>query len=502
MTSDPTVLVLGDQLSRDHGALRDRSPSSCRVLLIENRSMLTSRRWHRQRAHLIVSAMRHFADELRDAGFAVDYRRSESFAAGLADHRRDHGDPPLVATRPSSHAAVARLERLGVEFLPDELFLTTTEEFEAWAAERTSLRMEDFYRWQRRRLDILMDGADPVGGRWNFDAENREGPPRDGRSWPPLTAFELDTIDEQVLADFDDDPDHEFWGAEPAGWWPVTRQQARERLDEFIEYALPVFGTHEDAMMRDEWRLAHSVLSSSLNLGLLHPSEVVEAAENAYHSRGLALNAVEGFIRQVIGWREYIRGIYWMWGSDYADSNALDAHAPLPPALTGDATTEMACVAHTIETLHDKAYVHHIERLMVLGNLALTTGTDPQAMTRWMRATFIDGADWVMTPNVIGMALHADGGRMATKPYASGGAYINRMSDHCKPCRFDPKKRTGPTACPFTSLYWDFLARNADQFSGNHRMGQQLAGMRRLADLDETRARAREVSVALTKGEL
>ena len=326
MTSDPTVLVLGDQLSRDHGALRDRSPSSCRVLLIENRSMLTSRRWHRQRAHLIVSAMRRTSpmnsvtQGLRSTidGPRASRRVSPTTAGTTATPAR--GGPA------SSHAMVARLEGLGVEFLPDELFLTTTEEFEAWAAERTSLRMEDFYRWQRRQPRHLDGWCRSSRRSMELRCRKSRGPARDGRSWPPLTAFELDTIDEQVLADFDDDPDHEFWGAEPAGWWPVTRQQA-ERLDEFIEYALPVFGTHEDAMMRDEWRLAHSVLSSSLNLGLLHPSEVVEAAENAYHSRGLALNAVEGFIRQVIGWREYIRGIYWLWGSDYADSNALDACA-------------------------------------------------------------------------------------------------------------------------------------------------------------------------------
>ena len=502
MTALPTVLILGDQLSRFNGALRGRSPSTCRVLFVESIAALTSRRWHRQRAHLVLSAMRHFAGELKEAGFEVDYRHAPSLEAGIAAHRREHDVSLIVATQPNSHRAVARLEKLGVELLRNRLFLTTPDEFVTWACDRESLRMEDFYRWQRRRLHILMEGDEPAGGRWNFDADNREPPPRDGRSWPEVTVFPLDAIDQRVLADLDAAPEIDLWGADPSGWWPVSREQALVRLHEFVEHALPVFGTHEDAMLRSDWKLAHSTLSSSLNLGLLHPGEVVYAAEDAYRRHDLPLNSVEGFIRQIIGWREYVWGVYWLWGPDYLDSNELDAHAPIPPVFTGEASTDMACVAHTLESLHDRAYTHHIERLMVLGNLALSTGIDPRAMTEWMGASFIDGADWVMAPNVVGMALHADGGRMATKPYASGGAYINKMSDHCRGCRFDPKQRTGPDACPYTSLYWDFLARNEERLSGNHRMGNQLGGMRKLADLGATRDRAREVTVLLQEGRL
>ncbi|MEM9465394.1 MAG: cryptochrome/photolyase family protein [Actinomycetota bacterium] len=502
MTALPTVLVLGDQLSRDNGALRGRSPSTCRVLLVESVAALASRRWHRQRAHLVISAMRHFAADLREEGFEVDYRRSDSLEQGIAEHRRAFEVSELVATQPNSHRATARLEALGVDLLRNRLFLTPPDEFTAWAEERPSLRMEDFYRWQRRRLHVLMDDGEPAGGRWNFDADNREPPPKDGRAWPAITTFALDAIDERVLADLDDEPTIELWGADPTGWWPVTREQALIRLSEFIDHALPVFGTHEDAMLQSDWKLAHSTLSSSLNLGLLHPGEVVYAAEDAYRRHDLPLNSVEGFIRQIIGWREYVWGVYWLWGPDYVDSNALDAHAPIPPAFTGDAPTEMACVSHTLDSLHERAYTHHIERLMVLGNLALSTGIDPRAMTEWMGASFIDGADWVMAPNVVGMALHADGGRMATKPYASGGAYINKMSDHCRDCRFNPKKRTGPDACPYTSLYWDFLARNEERLRHNHRMGNQLGGMRRLADLDATRERASEVTRLLHEGRL
>ena len=502
MTAIPTVLVLGDQLTRFNGALRGRSPDTCRVLLVESEAALTSRRWHLQRAHLVVSAMRHFASELREAGFAVDYRHAASLEAGVAAHRCEFDVDHIVATQPNSHRAVTRLEAMDIELLRNRLFLTTPDEFVGWAESRDALRMEDFYRWQRRRLHVLMDGDHPEGGRWNFDADNREPPPKDGRAWPEITPFPLDAIDRRVLADLEALPGADLWGAEPTGWWPVTREQALLRLDEFIEFALPVFGTHEDAMLRSDWKLAHSTLSSSLNLGLLHPGEVVYAAEDAYRRRNLALNSVEGFVRQIIGWREYVWGVYWLWGPDYLDSNELDAHAPLPPVFTGDAATEMACVAHTLESLHDRAYTHHIERLMVLGNLALSTGIDPRAMTEWMGSSFIDGADWVMAPNVVGMALHADGGKMATKPYASGGAYINKMSDHCKGCRFDPKQRTGPDACPYTSLYWDFLARNEERLRSNHRMGNQLGGMRRLADLEATRARASEVVALLQAGRL
>ena len=502
MTALPTVLVLGDQLSRNSGALRARAPSTCRVLMVESRAALGSRRWHRQRAHLVLSAMRHFADELRDAGFEVDYREAPTIEAGIAAHRREFNVSHIVTTQPNSHRGVERLQAIDVEFERNRLFLTSPDEFVGWADGRRSMKMEDFYRWQRRRLHVLMDGDEPAGGRWNFDADNREPPPKDGRAWPEITTFPLDAIDQRVLADLDADPCIDLWGADPTGWWPVTRAQALVRLEEFIEHALPVFGAHEDAMLRAEWKMAHSTLSSSMNLGLLHPGEVVHAAEDAYRSRGLPLNSVEGFIRQIIGWREYVWGVYWLWGPDYIDGNALAAHAPLPPAFTGEARTDMACVSHTIESLHDRAYTHHIERLMVLGNLALSTGVDPRAMTEWMGASFIDGADWVMAPNVVGMALHADGGRMATKPYASGGAYIKRMSDFCGDCRFDPRKRTGDTACPFTSLYWDFLARNRSALSGNHRLSRQLANLDRLKDLDETRARAAEVLVRLDAGQL
>jgi deoxyribodipyrimidine photolyase-related protein len=394
------------------------------------------------------------------------------------------------------------LRREGVELVSNDQFLCHYDDFAGWAENRTTFKMEDFYRWQRTRLDVLIDpDGQPTGGRWNFDLDNREPPPKDGRDWPSITEFELDDIDQDVI-DIISEDGVSVWGAPPDGTWPTTRGQALIRLEEFVTNALAPFGAHEDAMLGDEWKMAHSVLASSLNLGLLHPTEVVDAAVAAYRARTAPLNSVEGFVRQVIGWREYVWGLYWLWMPSYRDANGLDAQRPVPPVFTGESTTSMACVANAMNHLEHHGYAHHIERLMVFGNLALTAGVDPQAMTDWMWATFVDGAEWVMVPNVIGMALHADEGRMATKPYASGGAYINKMSDSCKGCRYNPRKRVGADACPFTTLYWDFLARNEEVFAGNHRMARQLAGMRRLSDLPAVRERAVEVLAALDSGDL
>lgn len=497
MSATPTVWVLGDQLSRDGGALAGRSPGDCRVLLVESAALVAGRRWHRQRLHLVLSAMAHFAGELRAEGFTVDHRCATTLAEGLAAHRAEHAPAQVLAMEPLSWDGRRLLERLGVTLVPNDRFICRPDEFARWAAGRRRLVMEDFYRFQRTRLGILMDGDAPEGGRWNLDADNREPPPRDGRAWPPLTRFASDPVDAEVAARLPGG----LWGDRPDGTWPVTRRQALVRLDEFIADGLAPFGPHEDAMLTGEWKLAHSALASSLNLGLLHPREVVDAAERAYHEGRVPLNSAEGFIRQVLGWREYVFGVYWLWMPGYLDLNALGAHRPLPPVLTG-APTRMNCVTAVMGHVRARGYAHHIERLMLLGNLALLAGVDPRAMHDWMWAGFVDSAEWVMAPNVIGMALHADGGRMATKPYAAGGAYINRMSDACEGCAFDPRRRTGERACPFTTLYWDFLARNEGALAGNHRVARQLAGMRRLGDLGEVRERAARVLALLDEGSL
>ena len=495
----PTVWVLGDQLHPRQSALAAASPATHRLLVVESAAKLAQHHWHVQRAHLVIASLRRFVEERRAEGWQVDHRVAPSLAAGLAAHRAEFAPPEVTAMEPASRDGWELLERLGVRLVRSNQFLCHPDEFAAWAAGRKQLKMEDFYRWQRRRLDVLMDGDEPVTGRWNYDADNRERPPKDGRNhWPAPLTTPLDDLDRQVLADLPDT----VWGAPPDGTWATSRAEALRRLHHFVEHLLPRFGPHEDAMLTASWHLAHGMMAQYLNIGLLHPDEVVEAAEDAYRAGLVPIASAEGFIRQVIGWREYVWGVYWLWGREYGEANVLGAHRPIPPALTGRAPTQMRCLATTLQTLHDHGWVHHIQRLMVLGNLALIAGIDPQAMTRWMWAGFVDGSEWVMVPNVVGMALHADGGRMATKPYAAGGAYIDRMSDYCRGCRYDRTKRTGPDACPFTTLYWDFLARHEARFVRNPRVAQQVRAAQRLGDLPAVQERATEVLRLLDAGEL
>lgn len=308
---------------------------------------------------------------------------------------------------------------------------------------------------------------------------------------------ELDSIDRSVLAGL---PDGAF-GATPDGTWATTGDEARRRLDHFVEKVLPGFGPHEDAMLAGEWAMAHATLSPYLNLGLLMPQEVCDAVEAAYRDGKVPIQSAEGFVRQVIGWREYVWGVYWLWMPGYREVNELQATRPLPP-LFSDRKTGMRCVSQTLDAVNDHGYAHHIQRLMILGNLGLLTGTRPAELVEWMSASFVDAAEWVMLPNVLGMALYADGGQMATKPYAAGGNYINRMSDYCRDCRFDPKRRTGQDACPFTTLYWDFLDRNQEYLAGNQRVARQLAAARRLVDMDAVKKRAQEVLKAIDRGEV
>jgi len=490
-----TVLVFGDQLNRRIGAMRGAEPGEHRVLLVESEARLRPRQ-HVQRLHLVVTAMRRFAAELRAAGFEVDLRRAPTMADGICAHVDEVGPGRIVATEPNSRAARALCERLGVEQVRSDQFLRHHDEFAAWADGRRSLKMEDFYRWTRADLGYLMDGDQPVGGRWNLDAENREPPPDDVSIFSEPPRSTLDDLDEEVLAALPDAP-----GAAPSGWWATSRRAALARLRRFVDHELVRFGTYEDAMSSRSWSLAHSVISPYLNLGLLLPAEVCDRVEEAYRSGDVPLNSAEGFIRQVIGWREYVWGLYWLW-PDHAESNALGHERPLPPMFTGEARTDMACLADTFEGLHERAWVHHIPRLMLLSNIANLLGVHPRHVLDWMSDTYVDAAEWVMVPNVMGMALWADGGRMATKPYVSGGAYVNRMSDHCGGCRYDPRKRTGDDACPFTTLYWDFLARHREVLSGNNRMARPLANLDRLSDLPEVRARAAEVVEAAERGEL
>ncbi len=502
-----TIWVLGDQLNRGIGALRDADPATHRVLMVESRGKLASKRWHRQRAHFVIASMRRFADELRADGFEVDYRTSASQRAGHAAHVAECSPDEVIATEPASFDGLEMLRGLDVTVVRSNQFLCHYDDFATWAEGRRQLKMEDFYRWQRRRLGYLMeptpDGGDPqraepVTGRWNYDDENRERPPKTGNPWPEPQRSRLDDLDRDVLADLPD----ACWGAEPDGTWATTRRAALSRLRHFVDDVLPMFGPHEDAMVERSWHLAHSVLSPYMNVGLLLPGEVCDAVQDAYDEGRVPIASAEGFLRQVIGWREYVWGVYWLWMPDYRDRNALDANRAVPPVFLGEASTDMNCVHNCMSTLHDQAYNHHIQRLMVLGNLAMLHGVDPWELTEWMWSSFIDGAEWVMLPNVIGMSQWADGGMMATKPYAAGGNYIDKMSDYCTDCRYDRKQRVGDDACPFTTLYWDFLARHHDTLVRNPRIARQVRAAERLSDLSAVRERAVEVRRRLDDGTL
>ena len=495
------VLLLNDHLNRDYGALKGATPKTHQILCVESERMLQTRSWHIQRLFFLISARDHFLQDLREEGFTVTFLRSADTRSGIDEFRKENPAIEIIAAEPSSHKQYENLKAAGISFVDNDFFLTSRTLFAQWASAQKSLVMENFYRAQRVRLDVLMEGSSPVGGKWNYDADNRLPPPKGKHEWPAYLTHQRDEIDQRVLQEIKDRKIHVF-GDDPDETWATTRKGALAQLSHFIETAFAEFGAYEDAMPLESWAVNHSLLSPYLNIGLLHAEEVVEAALAKYAQGGIPLSGAEGFIRQVIGWREYINGLYWYFGDLYRDENALQATRPLLPLFDDPTKTEMNCVASQVRDIHARAWVHHIPRLMVLSNLALITGTSPQEFLDWMRRAFIDAADWVMVPNVIGMSLHADGGKLATKPYASGGAYISKMGNFCKSCVFDPKKRTGSDACPFTTLYWDFLSRNEEKFSRNHRMGQQLAGLKRLSDLPQVQERAQEVLELLSRGEL
>lgn len=493
-----TVWVFGDQLNRKIGALADARPSTHRVLMIESRTKITTRRWHVQRAHFIVASMRRFADELREFGFKVDYRFAESMTAGVQQHRDEFSPSQIVVTEPNSYAARALVSKLDLQSVKSNQFLCHPDEYASFCATRKKVKMEDFYRWQRKRLDVLMEGDDdPVGGRWNFDDENRNGPPKTGHDrWSKPKLMALDALDAAVV----DDVSSNSWGQPPIGQWATSRTKALVRMKFFMKNNLPMFGEHEDAMLKSNWHLAHSLLSPYLNLGLLLPGEVIAAAVKEFEAGKVPINSVEGFIRQIIGWREYIWNCYWQWMPNYAELNSLNAQRNLPKLFTKSAATSMNCMKTVLEGVYQRSYAHHIERLMVLGNFSLIAGVNPQQLTDWMWNSFVDAAEWVMVPNVIGMSQYADGGLLATKPYASGGAYIDRMSDHCKGCRYDRKQRVGPDACPFTVLYWDFFLRHEKIFERNPRVARQVRAAQQLNDRDKVRETAEFILSRLDQG--
>jgi deoxyribodipyrimidine photolyase-related protein len=471
------ILVLGDQLSDDVAALRMADPVKDVVMMAEVSAEATHVPHHPQKIALVLTAMRKFAARLQARGYTVLYSRLDDPATGpslpaeILRRMNETGATEILATAPGDWRLTTALQDmpLPLRLLPDDRFLCPPEVFADWADGRKALRMEWFYRDMRRRTGLLMDGDKPAGGQWNFDHDNRKPAAHDLLRPAPLRFApdaETEAVLDMVATRF---PTH-FGHLRPFHW-PTDRAQALEALDHFITHSLPRFGDEQDAMLQDDPFLSHSLLSPCLNLGLLSPLEVCQRAEAAYRSGAAPLAAVEGFIRQIIGWREYVRGIWALKGPAYLYSNALDHKAALPAAYWG-APTRMNCLSQAVAQTRDLAYAHHIQRLMITGNFALLAGVDPAAVHEWYLTVYIDAFEWVEAPNTLGMSQFADGGLLGSKPYVSSGAYVDRMSDYCGTCQYKVKDRTGPRACPFNLLYWQFLDRHRDRFAANPRMAQ------------------------------
>jgi deoxyribodipyrimidine photolyase-related protein len=486
------VLVLGDQLNSDAAAFDGFDSAQDMVWMTEATQESTHVWSSKQRTTLFLSAMRHFSQALQEAGKPVHYtalsQATTDTLSGELQKAIEHFKPQqLVMTAPGDWRVwqaikrVAQQNGLPLDVRPDRHFFTTVQEFSAHAKGKKTLRLEFFYRELRKRYQVLMQGQEPEGGQWNFDADNRESFGVKGPGVvPPRVQFEPSALTQEVMALV-----NEKFKSHPGSlthfFWPVTREQALQSLARFIEERLPLFGKYEDAMWPGEAWLYHSHLSAALNLKLLNPREVVQAAENAYKLGHAPLASAEGFIRQILGWREYVRGIYWTRMPEYLELNALNAQEELP-AWYWTGNTDMACLRDAITQTLEHGYAHHIQRLMVTGLFALLLGVKPQQVHQWYLAVYVDAVEWVELPNTLAMSQYADGGHMASKPYIATGKYIERMGRACKGCRYNPAEREGPNACPFTTLYWDFLMRHEPLLSKNPRMALQVKNLKRMTE--------------------
>ncbi len=481
------VLVLGDQLTASLSALREADRETDTVVMAEVMAEASSVAHHPKKIAFIFAAMRKFAARLEGEGWSVCYTRlddpdnSNSIPGELLRRASEAGAKEVLATEPGEFRLIAALEGcpVPVHLFPDDRFLCSHAEFETWADGRKELRMEWFYRDMRRKTDLLMDGDKPAGGKWNYDHDNRKPAPDDVAFNGPMRFTPDDTVEEVldlVAARFGDN-----FGTLRPFWFATDQGQARRALTHFITHALPRFGDFQDAMLDGNRFLYHAVISVYLNAGLLDWREICDAAEAAYKAGAAPLNAVEGFIRQIIGWREYMRGIYFREGPGYTGRNALNHRRKLP-GFYWSAETDMRCIARTVKQTRDEAYAHHIQRLMVTGNFALLAGIDPHQVHEWYLEVYADAYEWVEAPNVIGMSQFADGGIVGSKPYVSGGNYINKMSDYCSHCSYDVREKSGEKACPFNYLYWAFLDRHSARFGKNPRMAQMYRTWDRMGD--------------------
>jgi deoxyribodipyrimidine photolyase-related protein len=513
IADDDVPWLLGTQLSRQAGPLA-RAPEGSRVLMVEAREFARRKPYHHHKLTLVFAAMRQFRDRLREDGYDVIYLQADTFGDALAEFFAAHPDARLVTMRSPSHGAERRLRELveaadgDLRVVENELFCSTREAFDHWAGadpgddDTGPFKHETFYRWMRRESGVLMDDGDPVGGEYNLDDQNQEFPPEEWTA-PPVPAFDRDDLTRETAAWVRETFD--TWGSDDLGEfpWPVTRRQACRLLDAFVTDRLADFGPYQDAMRAEDWAMSHALLSSSINLGLLHPVEVIETVERAHEREALPLNSVEGVIRQVLGWREFMRHVYRHAMPDLARANQLEAHHDLPDAYwTGE--TDMACLAGSVGDVHDRGYAHHIQRLMVLANFATLWGVEPSELNDWFHATYVDAYHWVTTPNVVEMGQYAHG-VFATKPYVSSANYVDRMSDYCGDCHYYKTKDTGERACPFNALYWDFLDRNEDSLRSNHRMGLMYGHVddkREAGAMAEIRERVTELREMAAAGEL
>ncbi|MDZ7589297.1 MAG: cryptochrome/photolyase family protein [Rubrivivax sp.] len=500
------IVVLGDQLDLDAAAFDGFDAGVDAVWMAEVAEESTHVWSSKPRTAMFLAAMRHFALALRDAGRSLHYTRLDSpgnagpLAAQLQADILRLKPARLVMTAPGDWRvleaikAVAAANDLPLDIREDRHFFSSIRDFAAHAKGRKSLRMEYFYREQRKRHDVLMQGDEPVGGQWNFDADNREAFGAAGPGTvPPRAKFDPDAVTREVIAlvntRFADHP-----GRLDSFAWPVTRAQALQALQAFIRERLPLFGRYQDAMWPGDPWLYHAHLSAALNLKLLNPREVVAAAGAAYHDGHAPLASVEGFIRQILGWREYVRGVYWTQMPGYLERNALGAREDLP-AWFWTGATDMACLRDALAQTLEHGYANHIQRLMVTGLYALLLGVDPKQVHAWYLAVYVDAVEWVELPNTLGMSQYADGGVMGSKPYIATGKYIQRMSPHCKGCRYDPAQRSGDSACPFTTLYWDFLMRHEATLAKNPRMALQVKNVARLTDAQKQAVNERAAAI-------
>ena len=483
-------LILADQLSENIASLRDLQSSDV-VLMAEVKAEATYVKHHKKKIILLFSAMRHFAEQLRQKGIEVCYfayddeHAADSLFKAVQLAVQRYAVERLVVTAAGEYRLLEEMQHwhaslsLPVEILEDDRFLCSQAFFSQWAAGRKQLRMEYFYREMRKHSGYLMEDGKPVGGKWNYDSDNRKSPDSDLQP-PAPQRFSIDAITAEVIELVKKHfADH--FGSADDFHYAVTRAQALQVLACFIQQRLAYFGDYQDAMLQQQPWMYHSHISFYLNCGLLEPQEVIKAAENAWLQSQAPLNAVEGFIRQILGWREYVRGLYWLKMPSYKQMNYLQAKRPLP-AFFWDAQTEMNCLHQCITETYENAYAHHIQRLMVLGNFMLLAGIDPDQVNEWYLLVYADAYEWVELPNVTGMILFADGGLMASKPYAASGAYIDRMSNYCKNCRYNVKLKQGKDACPFNYLYWDFLHRNRHLLGDNPRLAMPYRNLARMSD--------------------